>query len=81
MKNVTVTLDDAVLRWALVRAAEAETPLSRYLGDLLRRQMEENEGYEAAMRANLARPPVTLKEEGGRYPSREERHGRPLLRR
>ncbi len=80
MKNVTVTLDEEVARWARIRAAEAETSLSRYLGDLLRRHMEENDGYEAAMRANLARPPVTLKEGGG-YPSREERHGRPLLRR
>jgi len=69
-----------VARWARIRAAEAKTPLSYYLGDLVRRQMEEEEGYEAAMRANLARPPITLKEEGSRYPNREERNGRSLHR-
>ncbi len=79
MKTVTVTLDEAVARWARIRASEAGTSLSRYLGGLLRRQMEESKGYEAAMCANLARPPVILKEEGG-YPSREEGHGPPLLR-
>jgi len=79
MKNVTVTLDEEVARWARIRAAEAKAPLSYYLGDLVRRQMEEEEGYEAAMHTNLARPAVTLKE-GGDYPNREERNGRSLHR-
>ncbi len=80
MKNVTVTLDEEVARWARVAAAEADMSLSRFLGELLRREMEAREAYEAAMRANLARPPVPLKGSGG-YPPREERHGRPLFRR
>jgi len=80
MKNVTLSLDEEVARWARIWAAEHDTSVSRFVGDLLRQRMEAEQGYQAAMRANLARPPVELKQAGG-YPEREALHDRPLLRR
>lgn len=34
MKNVTITLDDEVARWARIRAAEQNTSVSRLVGDM-----------------------------------------------
>ena len=53
MKNVTITLEEDVARWARIRAAELNTSMSRLLGEMLRQMMQEEEGYHAAMRANL----------------------------
>ena len=39
MKNVTITLDEEVARWARIRAAERDTSLSRLVGKLLREKM------------------------------------------
>jgi hypothetical protein len=48
LENVTVTLDAETARWARIEAARRETSVSRFLGDLLRREME-GHFYEAAM--------------------------------
>jgi hypothetical protein len=80
MKNVTVTLEEEVARWARVRAAERDTSLSRYLGELLRDQMQEEERYDVAMSEYLSRLPRPLKNEDTRYPQREEIHDRPGVR-
>ena len=37
MKNVTITLDEKVARWARIRAAELNTSVSRLLGGMLER--------------------------------------------
>lgn len=76
MKNVTITLDEDVARWARVYAAEHETSVSRVVGELLRRYMLEIEGYDAAMRQYLSVEPVRLKATGP-YPTRDEVHARP----
>ena len=78
LRNVTVTLEEEVARWARVEAAQKETSVSRYLGDLLRERMLEESAYEGAMRRALARKPF-LKTDG-RYLSREEAHDRARLR-
>lgn len=75
MRNLTITLEEQVLRWVRVRAARMDTSVSRWVGELLRERMEEEEGYEAAMKRFLARRPVVLKRSGG-YPSRDEVHER-----
>lgn len=75
MKNVTLTLDEALARWARVWAAQRGVSLSRALSDLLREKMEGEASYQAAMRRDLARKPVALSG-GRRYPSRDEIHGR-----
>jgi len=78
LRNVTVTLETEVARWARLEAARKETSVSRLLGGILRERMLEEEGYARAMRRALARKPF-LKTEG-RYLSREEVHDRAGLR-
>jgi hypothetical protein len=78
LRNVTVTLEEDVARWARIEAAQKETSVSRYLGELLRERMLEKNAYESAMRPALARKPF-LKTDG-RYLSREEVHDRARLR-
>jgi len=70
LRNVTVTLETEVARWARLEAARKETSVSRLLGGILRERMLEEEGYARAMRRALARKPF-LKTDG-RYLSREE---------
>ncbi|MFZ5469841.1 MAG: DUF6364 family protein [Myxococcota bacterium] len=81
MKNLTITVDEEVARWARVWAAEQGTSVSKLVGKLLRQRMEEERGYQAAMRRDLGRKPLALKGEGDRYPSRDELYDRPVLRR
>ncbi|MDH4410327.1 MAG: hypothetical protein QE273_11990 [Verrucomicrobiales bacterium] len=76
MKNVTVTLDDDVLRWAKVWAAQHETSVSRMLGEELRRKMLSEEQYERARRRFQAKAPKSLKPEGTPYPSRDSLYER-----
>jgi hypothetical protein len=45
MRNVTVTLDEEVARWARVWAAKHDTSVSRMLGELLRDKMEQEDAY------------------------------------
>jgi plasmid stability protein len=75
MKNVTVTLDEDVARWARIWAARHETSVSRLLGQLLQERMLQEEGYEAAMQQHLAVAPQKLKT-AGPYPTRDEIHER-----
>lgn len=76
MKNVTITLDEEVARWARIRAAERDTSVSRLVGEMLREKMLEEQSYETAMHEYLARPPRKLKKSGDRYPKRADLYGR-----
>ena len=76
MKNVTITLDEKVARWARIRAAERNTSVSRLVGELLKEKMQEEEDYRLAMERYLSREPQMLKKPGTRYPQREELHER-----
>jgi len=78
LRNVTVTLEEDVARWARIEAAQKETSVSRYLGELSRERMLEKGAYKSAMRRALARKPF-LKTDG-HYLSREEAHDRGRLR-
>ncbi|HUI84965.1 MAG TPA: CopG family transcriptional regulator [Candidatus Binatia bacterium] len=78
LRNVTVTLEEAVARWARVEAARRDTSVSRFLADILKERMTEADAYEKAMRRALARKPF-LKTDG-RYISRDEAHDRARLR-
>lgn len=78
LKNVTITLDPEVARWARLEAARRETSVSRLLGELLKRRMLEEDDYESASRRALARKPLGKSE--GRYLSREKAHERSRLR-
>jgi len=76
MKNVTVTLDPEVARWARVRAAEQDMSLSRYLGELLRRERDGQAAYATAMQQYLEHSPEPLREPATPLPKRDELHER-----
>jgi hypothetical protein len=78
LRNVTITLEESVARWARIEAATQDTSVSRFLSNILTERMKANEGYEAAKSQALARKPF-LKSDG-RYLSREEIHDRARLR-
>ena len=76
MKNVTVTVDEDVARWARIWAAKHDTSLSRMLGDELRKKMLAEQHYERAKRRFLAKSPRILKPAGTPYPSRDSLYER-----
>lgn len=78
LRNVTVTLEEDVARWARLEAARQDTSVSRLLGGILRQRMTESDQYEKSRRRYLARE-AFLKSDG-RYLSREETHDRDRLR-
>jgi hypothetical protein len=78
LRNVTVTLEEVVARWARLEAARRETSVSRLLGGILKERMLEEDSYARSMRRFLATKPF-LKTDG-RYLSREEVHDRARLR-
>ncbi len=49
MKNVTVSMDDAVAEWARLEAARRNTSVSRLLGELLAEKMRHDDAYERAL--------------------------------
>ena len=80
MKNVTITLDEDVARWARIHAAKQDTSISRLVGELLKEKMLGEENYKAALQHYLSQPPRRLKRPETKYPAREELHGRENIR-
>lgn len=78
LRNVTISLEEAVARWARVQAAIRDTSVSRFLAEILKERMAEFDHYDAAKRRAFARKPF-LKSDG-RYLTREEAHDRARLR-
>jgi hypothetical protein len=78
LRNVTVTLEEQVARWARIEAARKETSVSRLLGGILKERMLEKDGYEGAMRRALSRKAFFKSD--GKYLSREDAHARSRLR-
>ena len=76
MKNVTITLDEDVARWAKIHAAKQEKSLSRLVGEMLKNKMLEEENYQVAMQHYLSQPPLQIKETESVYPKREKLHER-----
>lgn len=74
MKNITITLDKQVASWARVRAAERNMSLSRFVGEMIHKEMRHSREYEEAMRAALSFAP--LKFEGKRL-TRDELYALP----
>jgi len=74
MRNLTVSLDERVARWARVAAAERDMSVSRFVAEILRARMDEDQEYDAAMKRSLAREATPLKSKGARYPTRDELH-------
>ena len=78
LRNITVTVEEDVARWARLEAARKELSVSRLLGAILRERMNEEDSYEAAMRRALARKPFIKSD--GPYLTREQVHDRSHLR-
>lgn len=78
LRNVTVTLEEDVARWARIEAARRETSVSRFLGEILRDRMLRTDEYERAMQRALAGKPLFKSD--GKYLSRDEVHDRDRLR-
>jgi hypothetical protein len=78
LRNVTLTLEESVARWAREEAARQDISASKFLAKILIERMKENDAYEAAQKSALARKPF-LKSDG-RYLTREEVHDRTNLR-
>jgi hypothetical protein len=79
LKNVTITLDDAVARWARLEAARENTSVSRFVGELLAERMRGSHAYDAAMEHYLSVKPRAISK-GRSYPKRGELHDRASFR-
>jgi len=78
MKNVTITLDERAADWARVRAAEKDMSLSRFVGEMISKEMVHSREYQRAYLAFQAEKPLRLT---GRRLTREEVNDRAALRR
>lgn len=79
LKNVTITLDESVARWARLEAARENTSVSRFVGDILAARMRDSQAYGVAMERYLSVKPRALSN-GRPYPTRDELHDRAGLR-
>lgn len=80
LKNVTITLDEQTAEWARLHAAERGISLSRYVGEVLMREMPKARTYEQAMQAFLAQKPFLSIGPDEKLPTREEIHERGRIR-
>ena len=71
MKNVTITMDDAVADWARIEAAKRNTSVSRLVGEMLLEKMQREDAYGRAEREWLA-DDVTFMSSAQPYPKRAE---------
>ena len=77
-RNMTITLQDEVARWARIKAAEHDTSVSQLVGDMLEAEMHREGAYQTAMRDHFAMiKPVKFEKPGGRFPTRDELYDRP----
>lgn len=74
MKNITITLDEQTAEWARAEAAAQGLSLSRYVGEVLRKQLPQAQAYEQAMNRWFARRVNVkpLRQPGEKLPTREE---------
>jgi hypothetical protein len=79
LRNVTITLDESVARWARLEAARENTSVSRFLGSLLEERMRQGQEYDAAMSRYLSVKPRDISQ-GRQYPHRDDIHERAVLR-
>ena len=78
MKNVTITVDDAVLEWARIEAAKRGSSVSRMVGEMLAEKMRQDDAYAQAMRNALRFEPWGASD--GPYLRRDEMYERPGFR-
>lgn len=74
LRSITVTLEVEVAHWARIEAAKRGISVSRFLAEVLRERMVEEEHYREAKARALARTPFPNTD--GSYLTREEVHDR-----
>jgi hypothetical protein len=79
-RNITLTLDDEILREARVLAARRGLSVSAFLRTELANLVERQRGYAKAREAALQRLRRGQSLGGGKLASREELHDRAKLR-
>lgn len=79
-RNITLTLDETILREARVLAAQEGLSVSAFLRKELSRLVEEQRGYAKARESALRRLGRGQSLGGGPLPSREDLHDRAKLR-
>lgn len=78
MRNVTISLDDDLVRRAKVEAAKRDLSLSRYIAGMLEDALCREDDYERAMREFFELPDELVSFPGGRPPSRDELYDRTV---
>lgn len=78
MANVTISVKDAVLRFAKIYAAKRSMSVSAIVTEYLEELMESESGRKAAMEEFFHRKPYL--DSGGRKYSRNEIYDRSILR-
>lgn len=72
MKNVTVTIDDALLKRARVAAARDGKSLSRFVAEAVEQRVGRPLTQREALERFLAGPLMRLTDENGKAPSRDQ---------
>jgi hypothetical protein len=81
MRNVTLTLEEAVLEQARIEAAKEGKSLSRFVADVLERRVGRKKTQAEIVASWLAGPVLFEDGEPGRLPSREELYDDAILSR
>lgn len=72
MKNVTVTMDEAILQRARVAAARDGKSLSRFVAEAVEQRVGRPLTQREAIERFLAGPLMNLTDENGKAPTRDE---------
>jgi hypothetical protein len=75
LRNITITLEEGIARWARIEAARRDTSVSRFLAGILKDQMGAKDQYQGAAQQAITREPFL--DSRGPYLSRDEAHTRP----
>jgi hypothetical protein len=79
LKNVTITADEKVLRWARHQAAEKGLSVSKLVGVMLEEEMRRTDAYRKAF-ANWKKLKPIPGLDAAKRMTREQAHDRSLLR-
>lgn len=77
MKNITITMEDAVADWVRVEAAKRNASISRLLGEWIGEEMRRQDAYEQAKRAALRFETWSVNAPGAASLSRDDQYDRP----
>lgn len=72
MKNVTVTMDEALLQWARVAAARDGKSQSRFIAEAVEQRVGRPLTQLEAIERFLAGPPLHVLDENGKAPTRDQ---------